>query len=499
MTPPTPPARGRVRGGNGSRGDARRHGAGPRLAATLAAWALTLALPGCGEADPAAEPPADSAPVPAPVAAPERENATVEPAAPPEAPPPIAEPSLHEEPPPVAGDSVAPTIEDPSGKALDRFLGGLRRLESQPKSGEHVRVVHWGDSSIGADDFPDQIRSRLWLRFGDGGPGFVFPIAKSGGHVTRVVAYGAERGRDWQSCGILGGCLDDGAFGLGARRFTAPPGAISELHHPAFVATRPEEPRWRRWGRRWATVELWFAKAPKSAKVGLRVDHGDWLARVETKGRSGSGWASVALDPSRMHTLELRSMGPASAALYGLVLESDEPGVVWDALEIRGGVLRRLLRWDPAHLAEQVAHRNPDLLVLQMGGNDLQRAESGTDTATMEAEMTELLGRLRAGAPEASCLVIGLSTHDESAGQPVSRERLRAFVDFERRAAFASGCAFFDAVAALAPAGDGPALRRAGWLERDGAHLTSAGRAQLGQQLFDALIRELDTTATPHP
>jgi hypothetical protein len=53
------------------------------------------------------------------------------------------------------GESTSPqipgeTIEDPTGRALDRFYAALRRTEGRAPSAV-TRVLHMGDSSIGLD------------------------------------------------------------------------------------------------------------------------------------------------------------------------------------------------------------------------------------------------------------------------------------------------------------------------------------------------------------
>ena len=56
---------------------------------------------------------------------------------------------------------------------IDSFVISLRSLATQ-RSGK-VRVLHFGDSHIAADNETAVVRSSLQSRFGDGGPGLVLP------------------------------------------------------------------------------------------------------------------------------------------------------------------------------------------------------------------------------------------------------------------------------------------------------------------------------------
>ena len=85
-------------------------------------------------------------------------------------------------------DRVTPAqpVEDPTGRALDRFFAALARSDDG-EAGALTRVSHFGDSSIGTDGLPHAIRRRFQARFGDGGAGFVNLHSYSGNIRSRVV------------------------------------------------------------------------------------------------------------------------------------------------------------------------------------------------------------------------------------------------------------------------------------------------------------------------
>src|SRR5690606_27054979 len=117
--------------------------------------------------------------------------------------------------------------------------------------------------------------------------------------------------------------------------------------------------------------------------------------------------------PDGPHTFEVLAAGGGSARGYGVVLERDAPGVVWDELSQIGSFTQRLDHQDAEHVAAQVARRDPELLVFIMGGNDVQRGDGDLrrDMSKYENEYTRVLQKWRAGKPHAACLIMSLIDH----------------------------------------------------------------------------------------
>ncbi len=369
-------------------------------------------------------------------------------------------------------------IEDPSGSALDHFYDALAEIDREAGApGELVRVVHWGDSAIGRDGFPDQIRARFWRRFGDGGPGFLMPEAFTGFYKPKSARL-QDNGR-WNHCYIAYGCRPDGHYGFGGVIFTSSGGAKTQISTTAQGSRRP-------WGRSWATAELWYAAFPKGGQLSLEIDGGEPVRLESDNPTWEDRWWSTKLEPGS-HEFVLRARGFGRSRVYGAVFESEGPGVVWDAMPMSGAFTKRLLYWDAKHIRAQVERRKPDLIVFQYGGNDLKRIVTGTEPEKFRKELDEVLPMLRAGRPEASCLVIGISNHGRSGHFDVEPEHVEAIVGVQRAAAFAQGCAFFDSYAAMGGRGSLSEWRARGLLWGDLAHLSPRGHAEMAEILWSGL------------
>jgi lysophospholipase L1-like esterase len=375
-----------------------------------------------------------------------------------------------------AASGSTPAIEDPSGRALDEFFVALARTESG-QVGTMTRVVHMGDSSIGLDGIPHAIRKRMQARFGDGGAGFVLLQQESDNYRNRAAHID---GRGWSICYIAVKCDPDGEYGLGGHAFRGRPGARTRIKPRRKCAV----------GREIARVELWYAARPGGGRLALEVDGGPAEMIATAADAPEDRWHELWLDPGP-HEIELREAGHGRARAYGMVLEAEGPGVVWDTVSMIGAFTTRLHEWDQAHLAEQIEHRDPNLLVLEFGGNDLRRfATTTVDAETYAQEYRKAIEMLRKGKPQMSCLVVSIVDHARAGKRKIARRWVVGMVDAQREAAHAEGCAFFDAVAAMG----GPGSIRRWWrmaeplASPDLQHLSAKGRDRMGEMIYGALV-----------
>lgn len=367
-------------------------------------------------------------------------------------------------------------IEDPSGRALDPFYEALRRTaEGQP--GALTRIAHFGDSTIAADDITYTLRRRLQARFGDGGHGFVLLAKGTMPYRHRdVVAFG----EGWRVFQVIHGALKNGRYGLGGVSFLSSGGAVTRV---ATVDSGPV-------GTAVSRFVLFYLAHPKGGRIEWRLDSGPPQI-LSTREPSPVDRTFVIEAPDGPHALSLRALGPGEVHAYGVVLERDGPGVVYDSLGMVGARASRLLNADSAHFAEQIRLRDPDLIILQFGGNEA--GDRHMKMSWYERNLTEVVRHVRAGKPEAACLL--MAPLDQGEVGPRGRIRtipiLHGIVEVQRRVAQAEGCAFFDTFQAMG--GEGAMGRwyranpRLGW--GDFRHATPAGYEVIGNFFYKALLK----------
>lgn len=337
-----------------------------------------------------------------------------------------------------------------------------------------VRIVNVGASAIGADDLPSIMRERFQTRFGDGGAGLVLMARYMDNYLHRWVKLDAE---GWDHCYIAYKCLPDGHYGLGGTAFWASHGATTT------IATRKHE-----LGDEASNVELWYLARPGGGRVEIKVDKQEPVI-VDTRAEAMEDrFHALKVEPGP-HTVRVRTVGHGPSRLYGVVMETDGPGVVWDGISKLGVFTNRVLEYDAEHLAGQIRHRDPDLLVFAYGGNDTRRVDTGKlDFDGYVAEFRQVVERMRAGKPEAACLITSISDRGKSLEIELDDKSIEVIVDAQREVAKQTGCAFFDVYGAMGGAGSFEDWRKRGLAAGDQKHLSHAGRELLGGWMYEAMI-----------
>ncbi len=353
-----------------------------------------------------------------------------------------------------------------------------------------VRVVHYGDSHTAADFITTSIRRTLQKRFGDGGRGFVLLGKPWRSYMPKDIAISA-RG-SWKTHRILIAANPedlDGRYGLGGVAVDA---------DERTAATKVATVRGSGFGDRMSSFELYYMKQPGGGSFSVYVD-GKQKGTVNTARRKvSSGFFRLEMNQG-IHEVEVRLKGNGNVRLFGAVVENDGPGIVYDTLGINGAFFYTPLRWDSSLLTEQTARRNPDLLITMYGANE---ADSRNLTPGQYAlDVKKVVSRLRAGAPNAACLMMG--PPDRHMPLPVGGEptRLDWIIDVQREAADEIGCAFLDIQEIMGGPGSHKLWQTRGMAQSDGIHLTVRGYRVLGEMLakmiLDAYRQYMEETDNP--
>lgn len=373
---------------------------------------------------------------------------------------------------------IPQSLELPDPAALDPLFAALARTDAGYE-GAVTRVAQWGDSVIAADHVTSAMREEMQRRFGDAGHGFHLLARPNNSYRHHGVRFDAS---GWTHCYIINKCRKDGLYGLGGVTVWSAGGAKTELSTAKKGAV----------GRAWSKVELWYGASPKGGRIRVKVDGGE-PEHVDTAGDElEDRWHTITMEDGP-HDVDIRPAGDGRVRLYGVVLERDGPGVVWDGYEQLGAFTNRMLYFDRDHLRRQVEHRDPDLLVFMFGGNDLTLRQANIDK--YEDTWKETLAHFRGepGDDARPCLVVAPVDHGQRSGQQiVSRPEMTEIVTRQRKAALAAGCAFFDTPAAMG--GDGAAGRwrkaEPALLAGDLSHLTHAGQKLIAHYLYLALMEQ---------
>lgn len=381
-------------------------------------------------------------------------------------------------------------------EALDGFYATLTATDIG-YAGAVTHVGHWGDSVLGLDGITAAIRRRIQTRFGDSGHGWHAITQYDSSYRQQGVRF-SEKGH-WSDCFIRNRCMqEDSRYGYGGVTAWSSGGGES------WYATAVEGPIGLSVGR----FEVWYQQRYKGGKLKIAIDGGKTEADVrmiDTAIPLPEGVESLPVAeqpepidtrvvievPDGPHEFSVRAAGGGKVRLYGVALEREQPGVVWDGMALIGAFTSRLGEQNPEHLATQFELRDLDLMVFTFGGNDMTRDQSDL-RRTMDPyieDYTQVIQLFRKARPEAGCLIMGPVDHGERIdGRVVSRDVVARMTEAQRQVATEQGCAFFDTLAAMGGKGAIARWKSEGLISGDLAHPTSRGHKLLGSMVYRALM-----------
>ena len=366
-------------------------------------------------------------------------------------------------------------IEDPGGHTLDAFFAHLARTERK-EPGAITRILHYGDSTIASDYVSGTVRRRMQARFGDAGHGFILIANPWEWYFHNDVLHASDG--EWKASRLAGPVAPDGMYGLGGVSFTSYGGGVAWFG----TATRGD------YGRHVSRFDLYYLEQPGGGDVELGV-RGAAPERLSTRGDAKiSRVHSVHVEDGETK-LTVRALGGGPVRLFGVALERDQPGIVYDALGSHAAMAVYWQRQDRAHWKDQLALRDAALVVFQYGTNESDLWKLDRDE--YEQALAGLIDELREASSGASVLVVApLDRAADKDGRLRTKSVILDLVAIQKRVALGHGAAFWNTFDAMG--GEGSMAR---WVKAkpqlgggDLTHPTPLGAEVLGDMLSDALI-----------
>jgi len=353
-------------------------------------------------------------------------------------------------------------VENP--EALGHFFEALDQIKSSNRI-EPVRIMHFGDSHVAADVLTRELRERFQDKFGDGGAGFIVPRNPMTTRRRGVVS-GATDG--WRIEGIGGRSSPDAIYG---------PAGIN------LATNGPGESAWLEASG--SRFEVYFVREPGGGKIQISLDGVEVADGTILLNSRVTKVDSVFIDlpDDTRHRLEVKTLSPGRVRLLGIVSEHLSAGIAYDVFGINGARASRILEWNQAALVAAIKARDPDLIILAYGTNEV--ADSDWTADSYELLLKKILRQLHAAAPRASIL---LFAPPDRADLPLAG-RLKEMVNAQRRVAFANNAAFWSAFDAMGGAGSMNNWVRKGLAQPDRVHLSGSGYAKLAEMFYDDLKR----------
>jgi lysophospholipase L1-like esterase len=367
--------------------------------------------------------------------------------------------------------TIRQAIEDPDGAMLNFY----NFLQQADQGLETARIIHYGDSHVAADILTATLRRKLQQRFGDAGTGFVLAGKPWTWYSRRGIQSFTSDG--WRVVGLgQATSLSSGQFGLAGVSLTT---------------ERADQ---------WLSIEslcnrfdIYLMKQPDGGVIDVLLDGEVIYPKVSLSSKEAQAfYLTIDAKTDGSHLLEIRTTRSGAVKIFGIAVEQNRAGIVYDVLGINGARIYRPLNWDWQILADNLEHRAPALIIIAYGSNEI--GDKDLDLEEYSEKFSELLERLQTAVPEASLLVIAppeRAAPVRGVWKPLPQ--MSALVATQRKVALKSGAAFWNLFQAMGGTGSIEHWHKRSLAQADRVHLTSAGYQMVAEMLYAELINGYQT------
>ncbi|MFC2151125.1 hypothetical protein ACFLSE_01245 [Bacteroidota bacterium] len=358
-------------------------------------------------------------------------------------------------------------------------------LKNLNKSGELIRILHYGDSQIEGDRITSYIRNELQKQFGGTGIGMFTPVIIKGTNISMDLKLNGS----WERYTIqsiknsnifhkrLGALMSFGRF--------APVSSSENIMYSGEINLHK------------SNITYLRTRKFKQCRVFYGYNDGPFIAELKYKDNT----LDAELIPTSHHLNTLKwdidgaldeitisFKGEDSPDIYAIALD-DNSGIAVDNIPLRGSSGTDFTKTDLAFLRSMYQKINTKLIIMQFGVNLVPYIQN--DYSYYEKQFYKQLKTLKGLRPDICIIVIGVSDMSRNNnGRYETYPNIEKIREAQKNAAFKADCAFWDMYEAMGgknsmPAwvNNSPALART-----DFTHFTWKGSVVISQMFFEALM-----------
>lgn len=337
-------------------------------------------------------------------------------------------------------------------KALKPFYEKLLELRSGLRS--RVSIYQLGDSHIQSGYFSGTARSALQKHYGNAGRGLVFPLRLAG----------TNQPDDYKISSSAGISRVNGERGICGYTVSAADGAGLEISTNNFFGLNSS-----------------FSKVSMiSSLPGLKPVINSGVASESTSLNLGSyRYDSVSWEKPQ-NKIGL-SLSGSNSMLYGLMLETKEPGLLYHSAGMNGAGFYNLL--DSPHLFAQMGLLNPDLIIISLGTND---AQGNFRNEQFSANLQKFMTLLRKECPETPVLFsLPPDSHKRGKHNADLAKVEKILIDYAKD----NNCAWWDLGMVMGGKSSVVKWRAQQMASKDLLHYTPKGYMLQGYLFYQAIIK----------
>lgn len=279
------------------------------------------------------------------------------------------------------------TITKPEN--LSSFFSGLDNYVEAKR--DKVVITHIGDSHIQADYLTHTSRKLFQKTFGNGGRGFVFPfrLIRSNSPLNLKIRYNGS----WDGCRSIVS-RDRCNFGIcGATATTFDSSATLKIDPNIDGDMNYEFSRLKLFS--YHTPVSFDVKMLNPDSSAIDFDYQPLtssIAQINFQQMQDSFWMGFEKNADQGYF-----------QLFGMSLENNNPGLVYNAIGLNGAYAKSYLRNN--FFDEQMASLNSDLIILSLGTNDAYMSERMFCQGCFKDSYRTLLTKIVSKNPKASILL----------------------------------------------------------------------------------------------
>jgi hypothetical protein len=375
-------------------------------------------------------------------------------------------------------------FEFPQGQ--DTLLFPLfRAIDKIRQRNKLIRILHYGDSQIEGDRITATIRNYMQKNYGGQGIGFLPVVPANDVSIT----FQQDISPNWQRVSVLN--KENTAFNLygiagNLARYTPSDKADSIAHvglKPFYVGYRNV--------RTFTHARLFYGPATTPFTIVVnRVNAQRMMARNTV---SSAWWRFEA----PQNSLDLSLVSSSLPDLYGIALDG-ACGVAVDNLPLRGSSGLDFTRMDTAQMGQMFRMMDVEMLILQFGANIVPNVVENYDYYARK--FVRELRLLKALKPSLVIVVVGVSDMSQKSPDGYkSYPNIGKIRDAQKKAAFETGCVFWDLYEAMGGENSMPgwAFAQPPLAQKDFVHFTIGGARIVAELFCRAWAKEYQKYSKP--
>ena len=255
-----------------------------------------------------------------------------------------------------------------------------------------VVVVHLGDSHLQADHYPGVLRVNFQKQFGNAGRGLVAPFKV--GRTNEPSNYKSSSNTKWQAKRIVHekDSLPIGISGLSIK--------TDDAKSNLMISTSNREGLDYSFNK----ITLFHQKGCKNYSFNVCDSLSCVQAIIDAQKDTLAEYTSIKVKPSNCVVFNIDqqdTLSSKTALIYGLLLENEQPGILYNNIGINGAEFRHYNK--NRKLQMQMALLHPNLIIISLGTNEAYAPRYSN--ADFYNQIDSLITNLKLKNPDASFII----------------------------------------------------------------------------------------------